>query len=357
VVCCGSDITAAAIKSKLVETGPINDIIEKFLAGTCSDEEFAYLLYWYESFDEQDIPAMAAGEKEMLRVKLLDQMRANIPALNNRPRVAGRVRLLVILKKTWPYAAAAVMLALVTWTFFGRGTSNALPGQGYEPGGSRNRIVIFNQSERIHAVLLPDSSRVWLDPGSKLVYPEKFLGPERLVHLTGEGFFDIAPDPVHPFKVASGRLVTRVLGTSFLITAYRGRPAEVAVMSGRVSVSSADGGGAALILNAREKGVFDSVSRQFRKSDVEKRLVSRWQKADLSFNNTPFSEVATRLERQFDIRIQLKDAQIAGYMLNADFNNQDLNSILEILEKSLNIRYEIDNDSLVSLYDNIDINP
>jgi ferric-dicitrate binding protein FerR (iron transport regulator) len=336
-----------------VETGPINDIIEKFLAGTCSDEEFAYLLYWYESFDEQEAPAMAEEEKEMLRAKLLDQMRANIPALNNPTGLTRRVRMLVILKKTWRYAAAAVLLTLLAWTFLGRGASDSPAAQGRDLRGSKNSIVIFNQSERIHAVLLPDSSRVWLDPGSKLEYPEKFLGADRLVHLTGEGFFDIARDPLHPFKVASGRLVTRVLGTSFLITAYRGRAAEVAVMSGRVSVSSADGGGPSLILNAREKGVFDSVSHQFRKSDVEKSVVSRWQKADLSFNNVPFPEVAERLERQFDIRIQLKDAKIAGYMLNADFNNQDLTSILEMLEKSLNVRYEIDNDSVISMYDNI----
>src|SRR3546814_8870970 len=54
----------------------------------------------------------------------------------------------------------------------------------------------------------------------------------------GEAFFEVTPDASSPFVVYSGDLVTRVVGTSFNIKAYRdGTTDEVSVFTGKVSVS------------------------------------------------------------------------------------------------------------------------
>ncbi|MBK8088094.1 MAG: FecR domain-containing protein [Chitinophagaceae bacterium] len=42
-------------------------------------------------------------------------------------------------------------------------------------------------------VLLPDGSRVWLNAASSLKYPVSFHGKERVVELTGEGYFEVKP--------------------------------------------------------------------------------------------------------------------------------------------------------------------
>ncbi|MGH2645835.1 MAG: hypothetical protein ACRDE2_17925, partial [Chitinophagaceae bacterium] len=59
----------------------ISEIIKKFLEGDCTDEEFAYLLYWYESFDENIPSRLTDEEKELLRVEILRRIRRNIPEL------------------------------------------------------------------------------------------------------------------------------------------------------------------------------------------------------------------------------------------------------------------------------------
>ena len=49
---------------------------------------------------------------------------------------------------------------------------------------------------------LPDKSKVWLNAGSSLRYPSRFTGDERTVYLSGEGYFEVQSDRLHPFYVS-----------------------------------------------------------------------------------------------------------------------------------------------------------
>lgn len=50
----------------------------------------------------------------------------------------------------------------------------------------------------ITRLVLPDQSVVWLNAGSRLVYPSVFDEKERKVQLFGEGYFEVEADPEHP---------------------------------------------------------------------------------------------------------------------------------------------------------------
>lgn len=71
-----------------------------------------------------------------------------------------------------------------------------------------------------YCVILPDGSKVWLNAASSLRFPTAFTGRERTVMLTGEAYFDIAPNKNMPFKVQTGDTKVEVLGTQFNIMAY-----------------------------------------------------------------------------------------------------------------------------------------
>src|SRR6202012_4015591 len=54
-----------------------------------------------------------------------------------------------------------------------------------------------------YELILPDGSKVWLDAASSLRFPTTFSGAQRLVELSGEAYFDIAPNKDQPFMITT----------------------------------------------------------------------------------------------------------------------------------------------------------
>ncbi|MGX5687845.1 FecR family protein [Arcticibacter tournemirensis] len=71
-----------------------------------------------------------------------------------------------------------------------------------------------------YQINLPDNTKIWLNAGSSLRYPVAFTGKERKVVLTGEAYFEVAPDKTKPFIVESDQTEIKVLGTHFNVMAY-----------------------------------------------------------------------------------------------------------------------------------------
>lgn len=335
-----------------MDTKLITKIIDKFLNGDCSDEEFAYLLYWYESFDENTPLTLDDEEKQLLKLKILNRIRKNIPELDQDeisdvPSERPRIR---VVARWVKFALAAAVIVLVAWSGF-RYFPNMFDHATIKKGKNSKLITLNNMSNRIHHVVLPDSSDVWISPNSEIAYPEKFIGYTRRIELKGEAFFDVNKDASHPFIVTSGNLVARVLGTSFLLKAYVGKPVEVTVLTGKIAVSS-KGKSDNITLYSQQKAVLGVDGEVLKQTVSEKAVVQRWQKANLSFDNASFDRVVKALNKKFDISIHCRQPEIDNYKLNADFNNQNLTDILEMLEKSLNIHYEMENDSVINFYIN-----
>lgn len=75
-------------------------------------------------------------------------------------------------------------------------------------------------SDECKTIVLADGTQVRLNQSSVLLYPEKFVGKERKVFLTGEAFFDIKHDGRHPFHVSTPYFDITDLGTSFSVSSY-----------------------------------------------------------------------------------------------------------------------------------------
>ena len=85
-------------------------------------------------------------------------------------------------------------------------------------------------------IVLKDNSHVTLNSKSKISYPNLFQY-NRNIRLEGEAFFEVAKNPDQPFFVYANGLVTKVLGTSFIISAFETeKDVKVVVKTGKVSV-------------------------------------------------------------------------------------------------------------------------
>lgn len=91
------------------------------------------------------------------------------------------------------------------------------------------------------ALKLSDGTSVWLNSGSSLKYPDRFIGDKRTVFLKGEAYFEVQSNPEKPFFVETASLIVKATGTKFNVSGYTSaNESEVTLVSGKVDVSIPD---------------------------------------------------------------------------------------------------------------------
>jgi len=122
-----------------------------------------------------------------------------------------------------------------------------------------DEIVEISTASDVKVIYLPDSSVVFLNRNSKIIYSKSFVGDKRNVYLEGESFFDVRPDADHPFCVYTPNTKTRVLGTSFNIKAYKDSEETVVNVSHGKVIFFLEGTrrDRMIILESKDRVVFD----------------------------------------------------------------------------------------------------
>ena len=152
----------------------------------------------------------------------------------------------------------------------------------------------------ITRLVLPDQSVVWLNAGSRLVYPSVFDEKERKVQLFGEGYFEVEADPEHPFCVSTSEgLRVIAYGTKFNVNAYDDEPFIEAVLEkGKIDVIRND---ERIRLEPNKQAVLNKESGVFRVSTVNLDEKMDWRKGRMVFRNTPLEKVLKRLEKRYNV--------------------------------------------------------
>jgi len=194
-------------------------------------------------------------------------------------------------------------------------------------------------------ITLTDSTIVYLGAGSKLKFPENFVGDTREIALEGEAFFQVKKDHKHPFIIHTGSIQTIVLGTSFKIEAFAGHLFTVSVATGKVSVDRND----ALpnkhltslaVLTPGQKITYNPTSKMKNTSLVSIGDLEDWKMGSLIFNKQRMDEVAPILERYYNVRIKISNKKVAAFRINTSFRpNESIEKVLEILSSTANFKY------------------
>lgn len=184
---------------------------------------------------------------------------------------------------------------------------------------------------------LPDGSVVYLNAGSSLSFPKSFSGDKRLVKLDGEAYFDVAQSK-RPFEVETPALTVDVYGTAFNIMAYNNALPEVTLERGKVAVTSKTG--EQRFLNPGEQARIDTISHSIAVNKVETNLFTSWINNKLIFKNEPLGDVIQRLERWYNISIDIQDELLAQKRLNATIEYESVSEVMDLLEITLPLKFE-----------------
>jgi ferric-dicitrate binding protein FerR (iron transport regulator) len=209
----------------------------------------------------------------------------------------------------------------------------------YVPYGAKTRVV------------LPDNSVVWLNAGSTLRYGQNFGQKSRQVALVGEGYFEIAHNPAMPFTVNANQASVKVLGTKFDVKAYpEDKRLDVTLLRGSIQLTTIYQPNKILKLNPNQLAVIDKTHQNVTVEQVDACEAAAWTKGKIVFDEELFGQIVRRLERDYNVTIDVKDPRLNNLRFYGDFRNaQSIQEILNIMTSNHEFHYTM-NENHISVY-------
>lgn len=235
--------------------------------------------------------------------------------------------------------------------------------------GNRGKKAVVVQSKKYSEVsspigsktklLLPDSTVVWLNAGSKVSYNEDFGTVNRNVTLVGEAFFDVKKSTT-PFIIHANTVQIKVLGTAFNVKAYPDeKTTETSLIRGRVEITLDKRPGELYILKPNEKLVVANEAEAVMKSiAAEKKqpiavlerinhindttiIETSWVHNELIFQDETFGDIARKMERWYGMTIEFSDENIVNERMSGTFTTETIQEALTALQYSTKFHYSV----------------
>lgn len=339
----------------------LHSLLERYLQNQCSAEELIVVERLYAMLDKDDLEEIYPNEFPTLEQKLWDRINHEIYLTDEDQPVINTLKPTKHLSlKIWFTAAAISAIALFTGYLF---LTSHQSSQFLKFQAQAGILEKKNDTALPLQLDLEDGSIVVLQPHSSLSYPQHFCANMREVSLQGEAYFLISKNPKRPFFVYNKKVITRVVGTSFVIkTNLDSDQTQVIVKTGKVVVSLNEDRHLNLKhLFAKEKKVVLMPNQKTTYSagadDFQTTLVAdpvplipvytHTVKNIYLFDDTPLSAVLNTLQSAYGIDIIIENQELYNNTFTGDISKQSLYKKLDLLCHSLKAHYEISGTKII----------
>ena len=391
-----------------MDASQFSDLLKRYRLGTCTEEEKVWVEGWYNERRNKIYNPLTEAEEALAGEKIYSNI-MDLLAVEATEKVIPLWRR----RKGW-WVAAGTMLLMATAAYFLFSHKSSLPEivrtpkpetKPVMPGGNKalltladgsvivldsaangalsqqgKTIVLKKQDGELvyksdsgnqeavawntistprggqYQVVLPDGTKVWLNAVSSLRFPAGFTGNERVVELTGEAYFEVAPlslpidrdgggqkkipfivDILPPNGGAGGGRV-EVLGTHFNVKAYNDEEAvKTTLLEGKVKVVSP-------ISDFRHPtSVFLTPGQQARVAKDGQMIVDEdadvdeavaWKNGRFQFTNADVETVMREISRWYDVTIEYAGKIPAEKFEGEIPRNSNITEVFKILELS-----------------------
>ncbi|MCE5344848.1 MAG: DUF4974 domain-containing protein [Bacteroidales bacterium] len=188
---------------------------------------------------------------------------------------------------------------------------------------------------------LADGTTVWLNAKTKFSFPDRFKKDFREVKLDGEAVFDVSHNEKVPFIVKAKKFNVRVLGTEFNVYAYdNSNIFEVALVKGKVLLEKNASKEKSVELIPNQIATYNEQNKSLEIQTKDTFESLYWKEGIYSFNNQLLSSIIQRLERYYEVNINVKDPEILESKFTGKFRYSDpIDVILEVVRKSTSFKY------------------
>ncbi len=305
-----------------------------YITGNLDSEEAEVVRNWIKSSEDtrkefyllKNIYSLTAGNAD------IPELDADYKYVKRKISPNKNSTLIYLLKNSLKYAAVVAITLLAV--YFSDKITTQKPGEDSAAQFHQITVPLGQISEFEFA----DGTRVWLNSGTKLRFPE-ITGNTREIHLEGEAYFDVAKNEGMPFIVHAGSHQARVFGTSFNVRTYD--DLEVTLIEGSLGLTSPfqkemD------MLNPGEQFRISSTGTNKIIQKVETHPYEAWKEGKLIFRNKSLGEIAVDLERWYNVKISFNDPKIKDYRFSGTIlKYKPIDQILEAIKLTSPIRYTL----------------
>ncbi len=357
-------------------------LLNRYLKGTSSRAEKRLLEEYYNRLDEKSKATLSEEEEKNIRQTMLEGIKSGIQGKAKSP-YAGRKGI-----RRWWYAAAAVaMLGVFGWYIFkftphsrevavqntirdiapgsnkavltladgqkinldsnlANGTLtkqgnmnvvklnngilayNRQPADNNRPATIRYNSIVTPRGGQ-YQIILPDGSKVWLNAASSIRYPVAFTGNKRQVHISGEAYFEVAPDAARPFFVKLKGMEIKVLGTRFNVKAYGNESSSrVTLLEGAVVVKTSD---QTQRLMPGEQASLSESDKLALIKNADIRGITAWTRGQIYMGGAGVKEIMHQISRWYNVDIVYEGPVPTNHFNGMIDRSVRLSDILKVL--------------------------
>lgn len=368
----------------------IESLVTKFQRGDITPVELSELTDWYNNHSDDQViiyteNPLRSGE---VKQRMLDGLMAKVWEDRPLPTIKRRFH--------WPWlwiaSTAAVLLLAGVWLFDKKVAAPSndhltqnIVKDSVVPGGNKAILVLADGSQvaldteqhgiivdgaihyadgrsldkkvdivevqnlqlyvprgGVYQVTLADGTQVWLNSDSRLKYPSRFSGTQRLVELEGEAFFKVNAvvddnNKRIPFVVRSKGQSIEVVGTQFNVNGYASQLfVKTTLVEGKVNVLTARG---KLSLAPGQQAITEGQDTKIRSVNPQNFIA--WKEGAFSFDEKSFEEVMAEIGRWYNLTIVYNGKVPDVELIGDAYRNENIKLVLQLLDASA-IRYKLD---------------
>ena len=203
------------------------------------------------------------------------------------------------------------------------------------------------------SILLSDGTKVFLNAGSKLVFPQKFSGKNRKVYLKGEAFFDVFKNKEVPFIVSTDNINVTVHGTEFNVRDNNSEnESEVVLVEGSVSLkdnSMMNFLGKETRLIPNQKAVYNKENNKTSvESNVDVNYYTSWKEGFLEFNRESILSVFKRLSHFYNVSFVTESSVELNRKISGKLDlKESLEDVMKVIADAAPITFRIEQNKIL----------
>ena len=201
-------------------------------------------------------------------------------------------------------------------------------------------------------ITLSEGTKVWLNSGSRLVYPAVFSKNKREVYVDGEAVFEVTHSDIKPFLVSTRDFDIQVLGTVFNVSAYSDDKYSNTVLErGAIELSYKGNfylSKERLSISPGTMVVFDPDQKTFQQKQVDPENYLSWRKGYYVFKSEKLENILKKLARYYNVEIILQYSQLAGETFSGSLDLKNTpEEVLKVINRTTPFSFRYENEKLI----------